>query len=220
MVVENKQTFFERLAGMPEEEKQSIRRAYYLAKNAHRNQVRESYVRYFEHLRGTALILIDEAGVDDWEMICGGILHDAPEDTPVFGDKRGLGYFDWRNRAEVSLASLFTPRVARMVMDVTKPYIDGVRFQTKSATLDYYLAQLAVAQPDSIVIKMADRLHNLRELGFTPVAKQRRKLVETEDKYFPIFERAAGYGDGRAYRVLDARIRAEVARQKSAAGLE
>jgi (p)ppGpp synthase/HD superfamily hydrolase len=93
MTTENKASFFARLEPrLAPSELVKVRAAYYLAKYGHRAQVRKetdgqgNLLRYFEHVRRVAIILMDEADCYDPDLICTALLHDALEDTE---DKEG-----------------------------------------------------------------------------------------------------------------------------------
>lgn len=103
--VENRENFFARLTPfMAPSELRNVEIAYMMAKFGHRAQFRKELdadgnpVRYFEHVRRVALVLLDELHIRDPEMICTALLHDCLEDTKdvtegiiehLFGRKRG-----------------------------------------------------------------------------------------------------------------------------------
>jgi (p)ppGpp synthase/HD superfamily hydrolase len=93
----------------------------------------------------------------------------------------------WRKEAGDRLALMFGPYVSEMVMSVTKPMIDGVEIKDKSDVKRVYLEQLRNASPEAIVVKMADRLHNLSTLHFRSHEDQVKVARETLDDYLPIF---------------------------------
>lgn len=112
-MTENRETFFARLEPFtPPSDLLKIQVAYMMAKYGHRAQVRQEldgngdHVRYFEHLRRTALILVDEAEVRDPNLICATLLHDALEDT--------------RDVTAEIIESLFGHRVCQIVKLVSK----------------------------------------------------------------------------------------------------
>ena len=96
--------------------------AYDVAKYGHRNQLRESGERYFEHVRSTAIILVDELGVYDVELIMAALLHDILEDSFLLKGER----------AEM----VFGSRVARITKAVTKVSKDDPRFATNQQRID------------------------------------------------------------------------------------
>src|ERR1035437_1960077 len=84
--------------------------AYNLAKYGHRNQRRETNARYFEHVRSTAIILAEEFGIFDVEIIIAALLHDIIEDSFILTEK-------WTK-------TIFGERVALLISAVTKPSED------------------------------------------------------------------------------------------------
>ncbi len=189
---ENKAIFIARLEeeGLPEETLEIIDFAYDLSKTAHSKQYRDSGERYFEHLRSVALILIGECKILDPEMIIAALHHDAIEDTAIFGD-RSTPFSQWKKKAEFRLGKVFNPETANMVITLTKPKADGVEIKDDKEAHDIYINNLKNTDDLRIIlIKMADRLHNLRTLPGTAPEKQRRIVKETEEVYFPLFERA------------------------------
>lgn len=185
---ENHEQFLQRLECFGEIEKKLIDFAYDLGKAGHRNQWRESGIRYFEHLRATALILLDEIEIRDADMICAALLHDAGEDTPVFGNIT-KSYDDWFETSMFRLSRVFNERAARMVVALTKPYLDQIRFTNKAEAAEFYHHNLENASPETILVKMADRLHNLRTLDASTPEKQIKQIKETREIYFPLFEK-------------------------------
>ena len=169
--MENRASFFARLEpATPPKMLLRIRLAYVMAKGGHRHQVRSECdaagrpIRYFEHPRAAALILIDELDIIDPEMVCAALLHDGPEDTHDL-------------TAEL-IEEFWGPAVARMVMLVTKNPREG-----------YERRLLAFGDWQVWAIKLADRLHNLRTLASVSSIRQARTRQETRELYYPIFER-------------------------------
>lgn len=146
--------------------------AYDGAKYAHRNQSRESKERYFEHVRAVALILVDEFGITDFEIISAALLHDALEDSFLFTGQR-IGFS-------------FNKRVTKIVRLVTKPEKDDPRFENKEEKQSWYFEQIIGGMWEAKVVKLADRLHNIRTLSGCSKEKQVRKIKETKDFCFPI----------------------------------
>lgn len=170
--MENRETFFARLSPfMPPSEIRNVEVAYMMAKFGHRAQTRNETdangdkVRYFEHLRRVAIILIDECGVRDWRLICAALLHDSLEDT--------------RDITPSIIEHLFGARVCQVVMLLSKCPKEG------------YLERLQQYGDDEVImLKAADRLDNMRSLSqATPqfIAKQ---VAETRQKLIPVFNRS------------------------------
>ena len=143
--------------------------AYDMAKYGHRNQLRESGERYFEHVRSTAIILVDELGVYDVELIMAALLHDILEDSFLLKGER----------AEM----VFGSRVARITKAVTKIPKDDPRFATNQQRYAFYHRQVMAGGWEAKLVKLADRLHNLRTLSCCSLEKRRRKLAETKKSY-------------------------------------
>lgn len=180
---ENWESFYHRLRSFAPDDQRRIDFAYHLSKNAHRNQERASGIRYFEHPRSVTLILIDECRIKDPNIIIGALLHDSLEDTAVFGNPTKLPQEDWLRNAKENLSVTFGEEVAEIVIALT----NGV-------------GNLEEASEEAILIKMADRLHNLKTLRAMPIEKQEEKVKETVEVYFPLFKKVAGkYRDEAAY---------------------
>ncbi len=150
-----------------------IEHAYDIARDAHREQVRRSGEPYITHPVGVALVLSD-LGLDD-VTIAAALLHDAVEDTTVTKEdiERELG-----------------ADVAMIVDGVTK--LDRLQFDSKEAQQSATLRKMLVAMAKDIrvlLIKLADRLHNMRTIASLPEFKQRRIAQETLDIYAPLAHR-------------------------------
>jgi len=185
--IENREKFYERMKVFGKLDQLRIRIAYDLAKYSHRGIVREDKGRYFEHVRNTALILFDEAGVRDPNMIIAALLHDVVEDETIFGTKKNLTTRQWMEEAGLRLDFIFGKRVAEMVTAVTKPVIDGKEFKDRSDVKIAQPNQLKRASRKAVVLKMSDRLHNLRTLYFRSKEDQEKVARETLEIYLPIF---------------------------------
>lgn len=185
---ENRVSFFKRLKGMPKDVIKTIDFAYDLGKEAHRPQRRDTGERYFEHVRNVAIILIDECGITDPDVIISALLHDSVEDSAMFGNAT-LAYSQWKETARFRLSKIFNSQIAEMVIALTKPKVDGHELKTKDEAHRIYIENLSKAPAKIILIKMADRLHNLRSLRGTTREKQQRITKETKEIYFPLFKR-------------------------------
>ena len=151
-----------------------IKRAYDLAQEAHGDQCRKSGEPYIVHPLWVAIILADLEM--DKETIAAGILHDVVEDTQISEDEIRRDFGD---------------DVALLVDGVTKLG----RLSYSSDKLDVQaenLRKMFLAMAKDIrviIIKLADRLHNLRTLQFMKPVKQKEKARETMDIYAPIAQR-------------------------------
>ena len=151
-----------------------IEKAYQLAKKAHGGQCRKSGEPYIVHPLWVAIILADLEM--DKETIVSGMLHDVVEDTEV---------------SEEDIKREFGEEVALLVDGVTKlgrlSYSsDKLEVQAENLRKMF----LAMAKDIRvIIIKLADRLHNMRTLEFMTPAKQKEKAKETMDIYAPIAQR-------------------------------
>ena len=189
-VLENKDSFLTRLnLFLPETSLQSVMNAYAIAKLAHYSQKREGGERYFEHPRSVALIGIDECGIRDPDIICALLLHDVFEDSEYFGpNSSDIPYSVKRQRAFYKISTVWNERVAEMVLAVSKAPFDETEVLTKKDKYAIYEHQLETASPEALIVKMCDRLHNLRTLSHRPKAKQVEVITETLNEYMPIFK--------------------------------
>ena len=151
-----------------------IEKAYNTSKDAFRKEVRESGERYFEHLRSVSLILILYLRVRNADVIAAALLHDILEDIDGWTQDR------------VALA--FNKRIAELVFLVSKEDISKYNGDKEERNRDYH-RKLGTAVRDAVIIKLADRLHNIITLWGTSKEKQRRKVRETQDFYLPIAEK-------------------------------
>ncbi|MGZ6952918.1 MAG: RelA/SpoT family protein [Acidimicrobiia bacterium] len=155
-----------------------IERAYDVALEAHAEQVRRSGEPYISHPIGVARILAD-LGLDD-VTIAAALLHDAVEDTALTHEQ---------------LEEVFGSEVAAIVDGVTK--LDRLEFESRLAQQAATLRKMLVAMAKDIrvlLIKLADRLHNMRTIASLPDVKQVRIARETLDIYAPLAHRL-GIGD-------------------------
>lgn len=171
MTVENRESFFQRLVPyLSPATILDIELAYTLAKFSHRAQVRKELdesgapVRYFEHVRRVTLILIDEVKIVDPTMVIASLFHDGPEDT--------------RDLTPAMIEHMYGSDVTTIVKALSKTPKEGYldRFYVSNDWRPYF-------------IKGCDRLDNLRSLVSAPIEFQRKQLIETRDKYLPLFER-------------------------------
>ena len=150
-----------------------IRKAYEFSDKIHRGQFRQSGVPYVEHCLEVAFILAEQHL--DSTTIAAGLIHDVVEDT------------------EATLAQLreeFGDEIADLVDGVTK--ISELEFKSQEEEQAEYFRKLLLSMAKDIrviVIKLADRLHNMRTLDFLSPEKQKRIAQETKDIYAPLAHR-------------------------------
>lgn len=152
---------------------ESIRRAYHFAEQCHEGQTRRSGERYITHPLAVAHVLAMMHM--DYECIMAGLLHDVIEDTEM--SKRDV------------IAEFGEP-VAELVEGVTK--LAQAAFETRQHAQAENLRKMLLAMSRDIrviIVKLADRLHNMRTLGHLRPEKRRRIAHETLEIYAPIAQR-------------------------------
>lgn len=187
----------------PSDDISMIEKAYNIAYNAHKGQMRKSGEPYIIHPLCVALILADLEL--DKETIVGGLLHDVVEDTVM---------------TEEDITREFNAEIALIVSGVTKlgqlSYSkDKVEIQAENLRKMF----LAMAKDIRVIlIKLADRLHNMRTLKYMRPEKQKEKARETMDIYAPIAQRLGISKikielDDLALRYLEPEVYYDLARQ-------
>ncbi|RKY54906.1 MAG: (p)ppGpp synthetase [Candidatus Neomarinimicrobiota bacterium] len=152
-------------------------KAYSFAKTAHKDHYRHTGEPYFVHLYQTAYILA-ELNMDT-PTICAGFLHDVIEDIKI---------------PEEVLKNEFTPLIVSLVVGVTKISDMDFESEQQEQAQNFRKMMLKVAEDIRvIIIKFADRLHNMRTLDAMPPEKQRIKSLETRDVYAPLAHRLGMY---------------------------
>ena len=157
----------------PHESTDRIIRAFEVARSAHQSQVRRSGEPYITHPLLVAHIVAG-LGLDD-VTISAALLHDSVEDTSTTLDE---------------IARSFGEDVAGIVDGVTK--LDRIHFQSAEAAQAATMRKMLVAMAKDIrvlIIKLADRLHNMRTIAAMPELKQKRIAQETLDIYAPLAHR-------------------------------
>ena len=150
-----------------------IRAAYGLARLAHSGQMRRDGSPYVTHCVAAADISVD-MGLDE-DSVCAALLHDVVEDTQL---------------THADIARQFGEAVADIVEGVTK--LTRVQYTSKEDEQMENLRKMLMAMAKDIrviLIKIADRLHNMRTMAYQSEAKQRTKSLETMEIYAPIAHR-------------------------------
>ena len=151
-----------------------IRAAYEYAEKAHADQKRKSGEPYIIHPLAVAQIVAQELRLDS-ESIEAALLHDVIEDTPA-------------SHAEIS--KLFSPTIADLVEGVSK--LTRIQYATKEDEQMENLRKMLIAMSKDIrviLIKISDRLHNMRTMEYQSPPKQKQKSTETMEIYAPIAHR-------------------------------
>lgn len=171
----------------PEADEAMINRAYVFSVQKHGSQKRASGDPYFSHPIEVAGILTD-FNLDD-QTIVTALLHDTIEDTLVTYDE---------------IEGAFGPDVARMVDGVTK--LSKIEAMSENERAAENLRKFLLAMSDDIrvlLVKLADRLHNMRTLHFIKNPDKRRRIArETMDIYAPLAERIGMYDFMREMQLL------------------
>ncbi len=150
-----------------------ITQAYNFANAKHQGQVRESGEAYITHPVAVALILV-ELGMDT-DTICAALLHDVVEDTGA---------------SLVDLKKMFGEDVSHLVDGVTK--LNQVALYSREEQQAENIRKMLLSMSKDIrviIIKLADRLHNIRTLGFRAEAKRRSVALETMTIFVPLANR-------------------------------
>jgi len=162
----------ERLATrLGQDEMAQVRRAYEVAEAAHAGQMRDEGAPYIVHPVRVAVSLVDELDIYSPRLICAALMHDVIEDSPTTREQ---------------IAEMFGEEIAEIVWLLTK--FDDV-------SLPAYLAAIeAAAQTGAPIVKLCDRLDNLRFLTHSPKAEKKRRYIRTtQDHYLPLAARTNQY---------------------------
>ncbi|MHA1540462.1 MAG: RelA/SpoT family protein [Alphaproteobacteria bacterium] len=159
---------------LPTFDEKLFRKAYSFGFEKHKKQIRHSGEPYFSHPVAVAEILIEQKL--DLETIITGLLHDVIEDTPV---------------SDEEMEELFGKSIAFLVSGVTK--LSKVKLKSDKIYEAENFKKFIIACATDLrvlIVKLADRLHNMRTLGFHPTREKRiRKSVEVIEVYAPLAER-------------------------------
>ncbi len=160
-----------------DEDWEFIKRAFFLAKEAHGGVRRRSGEPYLLHPIAVAKIVVDEIGLGVKSVVA-ALLHDVVEDTEYTVE---------------DMERIFGPKIAKMVDGLTK--MSGVFNADTSEQAEYFRKVLLTLSDDVrvILIKIADRLHNMRTLGSMPTNKQIKITGETLYLFAPLAYRLGLY---------------------------
>jgi GTP diphosphokinase / guanosine-3',5'-bis(diphosphate) 3'-diphosphatase len=189
-------------AARPNDDLAPLEKAYRLASEAHKDQVRESGEPYIIHPLNVALILADM----QMDLVCleTGLLHDTVEDTKISLDQ---------------IRKEFGDEVARCVDGVTK--LSKLHLYSREDRQAESVRKMLLAMVNDIrviLVKLADRLHNMRTLKWLPRERQMRIAQETHDIYAPIAHRLGmgkirGELEDLAFEYLEPEASAELVRE-------
>lgn len=199
------------IAKYPVSEQEVLSKAFYYAKKAHEGQKRASGEEYFTHPVAVAQILID-LGMD-YHSVAASFLHDVIEDTPV---------------SEGDIKEEFGEEILELVVGVTK--LDKIEFKSQEEEQAENFKKIFVSMAKDIrviIIKLADRLHNMRSLNFLSHERQLKMARETLDIYAPLAGRLGisqikceledlclKYLDPDAYEFLSVNINSEISERQ------
>ena len=150
-----------------------IDKAYNFANKAHNSQLRKSGLPYILHPISVAYILVD-LGMDTQSVVA-ALLHDVVEDTDV---------------TMMDVKKIFGKEIANLIDGVTK--IGQIPFSSREEEQAENIRKMLIAMANDvrvIIIKLADRLNNMRTIGCMPAQKQRDKSLENMEVYAPIAHR-------------------------------
>ena len=153
---------------------QQIRQAYELAREMHGTQMRKDGSPFITHPLAVAQIVAEELHLDS-ESIIAALLHDTIEDTSATHEQ---------------IAKMFSPTVADLVEGVSK--LTRVHYTSKEEEQMENLRKMLMAMSKDIrviLIKISDRLHNMRTMEYQTPEKQKQKSFETMEIYAPIAHR-------------------------------
>ena len=183
----------------PEPDFKLIEAAYRVAEKAHRGQVRKSGDPFITHPVAVTEILA-EYGLDS-TTLAASLLHDTVEDT---------------NLTLAQIEKQFGPEVAQLIDGVTK--LDRIQYSSPQEAQAATIRKMVVAMAQDVrvlLMKLADRLHNIRTVSALRLAKQQRVALETLDVYVPLAHRLGVQEikhelEDRCFEILEPGIYAEV----------
>ncbi len=179
----SREEFFQSLKGrFRPEERAAIGRAYQFSKTGHAKQLRDDGGRYFDHPKSVAWIAMTELGIFDWKVIVEALLHDMREDQFLL--------------THDCIVLNFGIDVAYGVEALTK------RPEEKD-NLQAYMERVMAEGWRTILVKIIDRLHNLRTLGNCTPEKRERKREETRQLFPQLLERLCSLVPGTRLPIVE-----------------
>lgn len=179
----NLQALLDNLPELTPNDRMLIERAYHKAEIAHQDQLRKSGEPYFTHCVAVAMILVDMHL--DAEAIAAALMHDIIEDTPVT-------FEDIRDEFSLTIAKLVdgVTKLKNLPIDLEKD-THGKRTRSVNRELEYMRKMFLTMGDDVrvVLIKLADRLHNMRTLGYMKPERQRQIARETMELFAPLANR-------------------------------
>jgi len=172
-------------------EYENVQFAYFASKYGHAGQVRDDGSRYFDHPKATAWIYISELGGRDPRVIVDALLHDLQEDSYLLSSYR------------IAL---------NLGVDVALDVRADTKLPKGKETTEEYLTRIIARGAWAILVKLCDRLHNLRTLHNRPGDKRTAQIEETQQYHIPMLILAlracggpwTGYADTLETKMLDA----------------
>lgn len=171
----SREEFFQLLGHMSYSDLNLVKDGYWFAKEIHRRQMRDDEERYFEHLRGVALILIQH-GYRNASIVVKALLHDLLEDTytPV-----------------TIVLKIFGADVVNSIISLSKtiPEFDPKTGKMSNRTKildDVYYHELSKSGIETRLVKLADRLYNIRDMNSWSIEKKLQYADHTEKYVIPL----------------------------------
>jgi guanosine-3',5'-bis(diphosphate) 3'-pyrophosphohydrolase len=164
-----------------EQELAQVERAYKVAEAAHSGQMRDEGTPYILHPLRVAILLVEELELYSPKLVSAALLHDVIEDTEITRDQ---------------IAAMFGENIAEIVWLLSK---------FEDASLYQYLAAIeSSAETGAPIVKLCDRLDNLRFLVRSPKAEKKRRYIRTTEQYYlPMAAKFSKYIYDELCRSLD-----------------
>lgn len=211
--VESGEAFADRFKFVGFRWRKRIAKAFDWAADIHDGHFRKSGSPYIEHPVAVTSILVDELHMKDPILIIASLMHDTVEDSRFFGNPAKHPYSEWIKIAKERMTPNFGIRPTELIIALTKPKIDGVEIKSPEDVNRVYLGNLS-KDPDALLLKMCDRLHNLRDISGLNAEERKKMVDETRDRYFSLFEGArAKYPSHTAYLLSEMQKAIEIIEQ-------